>query len=54
MIEELSGWALKFLIVIILAQVVFHLSLEVAMLLFKDYLDLKHPQESKKRRRILT
>ncbi len=43
MLEEFGSWVFKFLIILVIGQFIFHLTLEVAILFFKDYLDLKRP-----------
>lgn len=43
MLEQFGSWVFKFFIIIIIAQFVFYLTMEVAMLFFKNYLDLQHP-----------
>lgn len=49
MLEEFGSWVFKFFLIVVIAQFLFHLTLEVAMLFFKDYLELKRPREWKKK-----
>ncbi|HLD05154.1 MAG TPA: hypothetical protein VJG90_05550 [Candidatus Nanoarchaeia archaeon] len=54
MLEGFVSWMFRFLLFMVIAQFIFHLTMEAAMFFFKSYLDEKHPQELRKKGRIYT